>query len=226
MRGGSRTRHASRRLPPRGTARGRRDGRRLPRRPRARGRRGRPQGPAAELSADETFRRRFVHEARAAGEVRHKHLVPITDAGEAEGRPYLAVAFVRGQTLEDRLASDGPLPMRGHGPGRRPRRVGAGRAARRGHRASRRQAVERDHRRDGVGQPDGLRAREGPRVHGAHQAGDGDGDARLPRARDAPRVRGDGRLRHLRARVPRLRVHRGPRAVRATSRCSTSRART
>jgi serine/threonine protein kinase len=65
----------------------------------------------AELSADETFRRRFVHEARAAGEVRHKHLVPITDAGEAEGRPYLAVAFVRGQTLEARLASDGPMTL-------------------------------------------------------------------------------------------------------------------
>ena len=65
----------------------------------------------AELSADETFRRRFVHEARAAGEVRHKHLVPITDAGEADGRPYLAVAFVRGRTLEARLTEDGPLPI-------------------------------------------------------------------------------------------------------------------
>jgi serine/threonine-protein kinase len=65
----------------------------------------------AELSADETFRRRFVHEARAAGEVRHKHLVPITDAGETEGRPYLAVAFVRGQTLEARLASDRPMSL-------------------------------------------------------------------------------------------------------------------
>jgi serine/threonine protein kinase len=65
----------------------------------------------AELSADETFRRRFVHEARAAGEVRHKHLVPIMDAGEAEGRPYLAVAFVRGQTLEAHLASDGRMTL-------------------------------------------------------------------------------------------------------------------
>ncbi len=64
----------------------------------------------AELSADETFRRRFVHEARAAGEVRHKHLVPITDAGEADGRPYLAVAFVPGGTLEQRLER-GRLPM-------------------------------------------------------------------------------------------------------------------
>ena len=64
----------------------------------------------AELSADETFRRRFVHEARAAGEVRHKHLIQITDAGEADGRPYLAVAFVRGRTLEQRLAG-GPLAI-------------------------------------------------------------------------------------------------------------------
>jgi serine/threonine-protein kinase len=65
----------------------------------------------AELSGDETFRQRFVHEARAAGAVRHKHLVPIEDAGEADGHPYLAVAFVRGQTLEARLAKEGPLPI-------------------------------------------------------------------------------------------------------------------
>jgi serine/threonine-protein kinase len=64
-----------------------------------------------EFSSDETFRRRFVHEARAAGEVRHKHLVPITDAGEVDGRPYLAVAYVEGRTLEDRLANDGQMPL-------------------------------------------------------------------------------------------------------------------
>src|SRR5262245_2511746 len=64
----------------------------------------------AELSADETFRRRFVHEARAAGEVRHKHLVPITDAGEADGRPYLAVAFVPGPTRQ-RTPPAGRLPV-------------------------------------------------------------------------------------------------------------------
>ena len=64
-----------------------------------------------ELSGDETFRRRFVHEARAAGEVRHKHLVPITDAGEVDGRPYLAVAYVRGRTLEYRLSKEGAMPL-------------------------------------------------------------------------------------------------------------------
>ncbi len=64
-----------------------------------------------ELAGDDTFRRRFVHEARAAGTVRNNHLVPILDAGEADGRPYLAVAFVRGSTLEDHLGR-GPLSIR------------------------------------------------------------------------------------------------------------------
>ena len=37
-----------------------------------------------ELSTDAIFRQRFVHEARAAGEVRHRYLVPILDAGEID----------------------------------------------------------------------------------------------------------------------------------------------
>ncbi len=64
-----------------------------------------------ELDHDEVFRHRFVHEARAAGEVQHRHLVPIVDAGEADGRSYLAVAFVDGRTLEETLGRDGPLPI-------------------------------------------------------------------------------------------------------------------
>jgi serine/threonine protein kinase len=64
-----------------------------------------------ELNHDEVFRHRFVHEARAAGEVQHRHLVPIVDAGEADGRSYLAVAFVEGRTLEAQLTRDGPLPI-------------------------------------------------------------------------------------------------------------------
>jgi serine/threonine protein kinase len=63
-----------------------------------------------KLAADETYRHRFSHEARAAQEVQHKHLVSILDAGEADGRSYLAVAFIGGGTLEDRLA-EGPLPL-------------------------------------------------------------------------------------------------------------------
>lgn len=65
----------------------------------------------SELSGDETFRRRFLHEARAAGEVRHRHLVPVLDAGEADGRFFLASAFVSGTTLQDRTLAEGPLPV-------------------------------------------------------------------------------------------------------------------
>jgi serine/threonine-protein kinase len=64
-----------------------------------------------ELSTDATYRQRFVHEARAAGAVHHKHLVPIVDAGEADGRSYLAVAFVPGHTLEARLADEDAVPI-------------------------------------------------------------------------------------------------------------------
>jgi serine/threonine protein kinase len=65
-----------------------------------------------ELTHDETYRRRFTHEARAAGEVRHRHLVPVLDAGEADGRTYLAVALVSGRSLADRIEKEGPLPLR------------------------------------------------------------------------------------------------------------------
>jgi serine/threonine protein kinase len=62
-----------------------------------------------ELSEDETFRRRFLHEARAAREVRHPRLVPILEAGELQGRPYLAVSFVDGRSLLARIFDEGPL---------------------------------------------------------------------------------------------------------------------
>jgi serine/threonine protein kinase len=60
---------------------------------------------------DETFKRRFVHEGRAAQEVKHKHLVPILEAGEVDGRQYLAVAYIRGQSLAARIKDEGPLPI-------------------------------------------------------------------------------------------------------------------
>jgi len=64
-----------------------------------------------ELSGDETFRRRFEHEARSAAEVRSPHLVAVLEAGEAGGRYYLASEFVQGRTLEERVRDDGALPL-------------------------------------------------------------------------------------------------------------------
>ncbi len=64
-----------------------------------------------DLVESEVFKRRFVHEARSAGAVRHECLVPILDAGEVDGHPYLAIGYVQGQTLEQRIESAGPLPL-------------------------------------------------------------------------------------------------------------------
>ncbi len=65
-----------------------------------------------ELAGDEVFRRRFTREAKAAAEVEHRNLVRVLDAGESDGRFYLAVRYVDGRSLADRLA-DGPLPLPG-----------------------------------------------------------------------------------------------------------------
>lgn len=64
-----------------------------------------------ELSGDDTFRRRFEHEARSATEVRNPHLVAVLEAGEADGRHYLATEFVPGRTLDERIREEGPLPL-------------------------------------------------------------------------------------------------------------------
>jgi serine/threonine-protein kinase len=62
-----------------------------------------------ELSTDEVYRRRFAREARIASVVRHRHLVPILDLGEAHGYRYLAVEYVDGGSLRDRLDAEGAL---------------------------------------------------------------------------------------------------------------------
>jgi serine/threonine-protein kinase len=66
-----------------------------------------------ELGADDTFRRRLAREARAAAEVDHPNLAPVLEAGEADGRVYLAIRYVEGQSLAGRLRADGPLPLAG-----------------------------------------------------------------------------------------------------------------
>lgn len=62
-----------------------------------------------ELADDYVFQHRFKQEARAAAEVHDDHLVPILESGEADGYHYLAVAFMPGGSLADRISADGPL---------------------------------------------------------------------------------------------------------------------
>jgi serine/threonine protein kinase len=64
---------------------------------------------ADHLAADEAFRRRFVQEARLAARLCHPNVVQVFDAGEDEGRPFLVMEYVAGETVADRLARHGPF---------------------------------------------------------------------------------------------------------------------
>jgi len=51
---------------------------------------------ATNLSADDTFRHRFLSECRAASAIDHPNVIPLYSAGEHEGRLYLTMRFVPG----------------------------------------------------------------------------------------------------------------------------------
>ena len=48
---------------------------------------------------DEDVQRRFLNEARFAARVQHPHIVSIYVVGEHEGRPYIAMEYIAGETL-------------------------------------------------------------------------------------------------------------------------------
>src|SRR5262245_38175606 len=60
---------------------------------------------------DEDYRRRFRIEVNAAGALRHRHIVTIFDSGEHEGSPFLAMEFVPGETLAEKIARRESLPL-------------------------------------------------------------------------------------------------------------------
>ena len=64
----------------------------------------------AHRATSETSRRRFYAEVKTLAKLRHPHVVPILDAGEERGCPWLALEFVEGESLERRLR-EGPLPV-------------------------------------------------------------------------------------------------------------------
>ena len=65
---------------------------------------------APALAADEGFRRRFIAESRAAAAVDDPHIIPVYDAGEANGALFIAMRFVAGGDLRRVLTQEGPLP--------------------------------------------------------------------------------------------------------------------
>ena len=64
---------------------------------------------APVLSADSEFRERFAHESRRAAEVDHPNVVPIFDAGEADGQLFIAMRYIEGCDLKTLIGREGAL---------------------------------------------------------------------------------------------------------------------
>jgi eukaryotic-like serine/threonine-protein kinase len=55
-------------------------------------------------------KQRFLHEAQAAAAIRHPNICPIYDIEEADGRVFIAMAYLEGETLSRRIGR-GPLAI-------------------------------------------------------------------------------------------------------------------
>jgi ABC-type branched-subunit amino acid transport system substrate-binding protein/streptogramin lyase len=64
---------------------------------------------APELAQDERFRARFLRESRLAASLDHPNVVPIHEAGERDGRLFLAMRYVEGSDLRTLLGRDRKL---------------------------------------------------------------------------------------------------------------------
>ena len=64
------------------------------------------------LAASATARQRFLREARAAAAIQHDRVVAVYQVGEDRGVPYLAMPFLRGESLDTRLQRETRLEVR------------------------------------------------------------------------------------------------------------------
>ncbi len=54
---------------------------------------------------------RFLREIEIAAQLQHPHILPLHDSGEADGFLYYVMPYVKGESLRERLAQHGELPI-------------------------------------------------------------------------------------------------------------------
>ncbi|HEX8854694.1 MAG TPA: serine/threonine-protein kinase [Thermoleophilaceae bacterium] len=64
---------------------------------------------APELASDSTFRARFARESQVTAGLDHPNVIPVYDAGEDDGRLFIAMRFVEGTDLQRVLRERGAL---------------------------------------------------------------------------------------------------------------------
>ena len=60
-----------------------------------------------EYVSQQDRRRRFFQEARAASALNHPHILTIYEVGEDDGKPYIAMEYVEGETLRQKIKNNG-----------------------------------------------------------------------------------------------------------------------
>jgi serine/threonine protein kinase len=65
---------------------------------------------ANELADDRVSRERFMNEWRIAAALKHPNILPVHDAGDVDGRLYLAMELVDGGDLGHRISREGAVP--------------------------------------------------------------------------------------------------------------------
>lgn len=63
-----------------------------------------------DLGEDDEFTSKFDREARAAAALDHAGVVGVFDQGTSEGRPYIVMEYVEGETLRRLISREAPLP--------------------------------------------------------------------------------------------------------------------